>query len=74
MGGAEEATGASRQTGEGQETEDVGGGVEGDQGSHEEKVGGVPEGQENCGVIDTTVSRIAGIRGAATQGITEWSH
>jgi hypothetical protein len=50
MGGAEEATGATRQAGEAQEAEDVGGGVEGDQGSHEKAVGGLPQGQTGWGL------------------------
>jgi hypothetical protein len=44
MGGAEEAAGATGQasrTGETQEAEDVGGGVEDHKGSHEEALGGL---------------------------------
>src|ERR1017187_1794780 len=50
MGGAEEATGATRNTGEAQETEVLGCRFEGDKGSHEEAVGGLPQSQECCGV------------------------
>jgi hypothetical protein len=50
MGGAEEATGATRNAGEAQETEVLGCRFEGDKGSHEEAVGGLPQSQECCGV------------------------
>jgi hypothetical protein len=57
MGGAEKARGATGQasrTGEAQEAENVGGGVEGDKGSHPEAVGGLPQSQESGGVSRTT--------------------
>jgi hypothetical protein len=53
MGGGEEAAGATGHTGEAQEAEDVGGGVEGHKGSDEEKVGGLPQGPRFCSVIPT---------------------
>src|ERR1019366_8101489 len=47
MGGAEAATGP---TGQAQEAEVVGGGVEGHKGSHEEALGGLPQSPKGCGV------------------------
>src|ERR1022692_1087758 len=59
MGGAEKAAGATRDTGEAQEAEAVGGGFEGHKGSHEEALGGVSQGSTGCCKIETAAQRVA---------------
>ena len=74
-GRAEEATGATgqaRRTGEAQEADDVGGGVEGDHGSHHNALGYLPESREGGGLISLSAIRKTAVA-AFDSGCWRWN-